>query len=48
MLGVVPKKEVNTFCLIHHLSFSKGALVNDGIDLELCSVVYTSFDMPGN
>lgn len=43
-LGVVTKKEANKFRLIHHLSFPKGASVNDGIDPELCSVVYTSFD----
>ncbi|XP_066430821.1 vomeronasal type-2 receptor 26-like [Eleutherodactylus coqui] len=43
-LGVVPKREPNKFRLIHHLSYSKGASVNDGIDAELCSVVYTSFD----
>ncbi|XP_066450415.1 hatching enzyme 1.2-like [Eleutherodactylus coqui] len=43
-LGVVPKKEPNKFRLIHHLSYPKGASVNDGIDPELCSVVYTSFD----
>lgn len=44
-LGVVPKKETNNFRLIHHLSFPKGASVNKGIDPELCSVVYTSFDV---
>ncbi|KAM3932738.1 uncharacterized protein RB166_005767 [Leptodactylus fuscus] len=43
-LGVVPKKEPNQFRLIHHLSYPKGASVNDGIAPELCSVVYTSFD----
>lgn len=43
-LGVVPKKEANKFHLIHHLSFPRGVLVNDGIDPELCSVVYTSFE----
>ncbi|XP_066431505.1 uncharacterized protein [Eleutherodactylus coqui] len=43
-LGVVPKKEPNKFRLIHHLSYPRGASVNDGIDPELCSVVYTSFD----
>ncbi|XP_075129430.1 uncharacterized protein LOC142202939 [Leptodactylus fuscus] len=43
-LGVVPKKEPNKFRMIHHLSFPEGSSVNDGIDPELCSVVYTSFD----
>ncbi|KAM3928083.1 uncharacterized protein RB166_006211 [Leptodactylus fuscus] len=43
-LGVVPKKEPNKFRMIHHLSFPEGSSVNEGIDPELCSVVYTSFD----
>ncbi|KAM9323893.1 complement factor B-like [Gastrophryne carolinensis] len=43
-LGVVPKKEKGKFRLIHHLSFPKGGSVNDGIDRELSSVAYTSFD----
>ncbi|XP_077113673.1 uncharacterized protein LOC143768954 [Ranitomeya variabilis] len=43
-LGVVPKKDPNKFRLIQHLSYPKGRSVNDGIDPELCSVVYTSFD----
>ncbi|XP_040294444.1 uncharacterized protein LOC121005739 [Bufo bufo] len=43
-LGLIPKKEPNKFRLIHHLSFPKGASVNEGIDPELCSVVYASFD----
>ncbi|KAM9319746.1 uncharacterized protein PAF06_004160 [Gastrophryne carolinensis] len=43
-LGVVPKKERGKFRLIHHLSFPRGGSVNDGIDKELASVSYTSFD----
>ncbi|KAM9326262.1 uncharacterized protein PAF06_002450 [Gastrophryne carolinensis] len=43
-LGVVPKKEPGKFRLIHHLSFPRGGSVNDGIDKELSSVSYTSFD----
>lgn len=43
-LGLVPKKEPNKFRLIHHLSYPAGASVNDGIDADLCKVVYTSFD----
>ncbi|KAM9319605.1 uncharacterized protein PAF06_003991 [Gastrophryne carolinensis] len=43
-LGVVPKKEKGKFRLIHHVSFPKGGSVNDGIDRELSSVAYTSFD----
>lgn len=30
--------------LIHHLSYPKGASVNDFIIAELCSVRYTSLD----
>lgn len=44
LLGVVPKKEPNKFRLIHHLSFPKGASVNDAIAPEMCAVTYTSFD----
>lgn len=43
--GFVPKKEPNKFRLIHHLSYPAGSSVNDGIDPELCKVVYTSFDV---
>ena len=48
LLGVVPKKEPNKFRLIHHLSYPKGASFNYGIDADLCSVVYTSFDAAVN
>jgi hypothetical protein len=30
-LGVVPKRALGKYCLIHHLSFPRGASVNDGI-----------------
>ncbi|XP_063297730.1 apolipoprotein L6-like [Pelobates fuscus] len=43
-LVVVPKKEADKFRMIHHLSYPKGASVNDDIDKALCSVSYTSFD----
>lgn len=43
-LGLVPKKEPQKFRLIHHLSYPAGGSVNDGIDPELCSVSYASFD----
>ena len=43
-LGLVPKKEVGSFRLIHHLSYPSGDSVNDFIDPNLCSVEYTSFD----
>ncbi|XP_073502613.1 uncharacterized protein [Phyllobates terribilis] len=41
-LGLVPKKEPGKYRLIHHLSFSQGLYVNDGISKE--EVSYTSFD----
>lgn len=43
-LGLVPKKEPGSVRLIHNLSLPKGCSVNAGIDPELCSVSYTSFD----
>ena len=43
-LGLVPKKEVGSFRLIHHLSYPSGDSVNDFIDPNFCSVEYTSFD----
>lgn len=43
-LGVVPKKELNKFRLIHHLSHPRGGSVNDSIYPDLCMVSFTSFD----
>lgn len=43
-LGVVPKREPNTYRLIHHLSFPLGASLNDEIDESLCSVSYSTFE----
>lgn len=43
-LGVVPKKEPNSYRLIHHLSYPKGGSLNDEIDDSLASVSYSSFD----
>lgn len=43
-LGLVPKKETNKSRLIHHLSYPAEMSVNDGIDLELCKVIYASFN----
>lgn len=43
-LGVVPKREPNSFSLIQHLSFPKGGSLNDEIDDSLCSVAYATFD----
>lgn len=43
-LGIVPKKEPNSFRLIYHLSFPIGFSLNDDIDPTWCSVQYSSFD----
>ena len=41
-LGVVPKKSPGEFRFIHHLSFPKGASVNDGISHENSTVWYAT------
>lgn len=43
-LGLVPKKEPNSFRLIHNLSFPKDDSLNDCMDKADASVHYTSFD----
>ena len=43
-LGVVPKKAPGEYRLIHHLSFPRGASVNDGISTEDTSVQYARVD----
>ena len=43
-LGVVPQKTPGEFRLIHHLSFPKGASVNDGISSEHSTVSYCRVD----
>ncbi|CAH3139098.1 unnamed protein product [Porites lobata] len=43
-LGVVPKKVPCEFRLIHHLSYPKGLLVNDGIPHEYSSVSYANIE----
>ena len=43
-LGLVPKKEVGAFRLIHDQSFPKGDSVNFCIPRECCSVTYEDFD----
>lgn len=43
--GVVPKKEPNSFRLIHHLSFhGVDGSMNNEIDGSLCSVTYATFE----
>lgn len=44
MSNFAPKKEPNTFCLIHNLYFPFGASLNDSIDKDLVSVSYSTFD----
>lgn len=43
-LGVVPKKEQDSYRLIHHLSFPKGGSINDQISDDLASVHYATFE----
>ena len=43
-LGVIPKKTPGEFRMIHHLSYPKGASINDGIPPEFSSVKYASVD----
>ena len=43
-LGVVPKKTQGSYCLIHHLSYPRGASVNDGIAPEHSAVSYAQID----
>ena len=43
-IGLVPKREPNTFRLIHHLSFPYGSSINDYINKDMCTVHYESFD----
>ena len=43
-LGLVPKKQLGEFRMIHHLSFPKGTSVNDGIPDAETSVRYATVD----
>ena len=43
-LGVVPKKAPAEYRLIHHLSFPRGASVNDGISTEDALVQHARVD----
>ena len=43
-IGLIPKQQPGEWRLITHLSFPKGASINDGIPDEICSVKYLSFD----
>ena len=42
-VGLIPKTD-GSWRLITHLSYPPGISVNDGIDNNLCSVTYTTFD----
>lgn len=43
-LGVIPKKELGSFGVIHDLSYPKGKPINDLIPNSLTSVSYKDFD----
>ena len=43
-IGLVPKKEPNSFRLIHDLSFPKGQGINASIPTEFASVKYETID----
>ena len=43
-LGLVPKKELGQWRIIHHLSFPKGFSINDGIPVENSTVQYQNID----
>lgn len=43
-LGIVPKKEPNSFKLIHHLSYPAGDSLNDPISEAMTTVTYASFE----
>ena len=43
-IGLVPKSEPGKYRLIQHLSYPDGSSINDGIDRDMCTVHYTSFD----
>jgi hypothetical protein len=43
-LGIVPKKEIGKFRVIHDLSFPEGGSVNSGIDAEAAAVNYETLD----
>lgn len=42
-LGLVTKKELDKFCLIHHLSYPLGSSLNDKVKYFEASVSYASF-----
>lgn len=43
-LGLVPKKAVGEFRLIHHLSYPEGTSINHNIPKDLCTVQYQSVE----
>lgn len=43
-LGLVPKKAVGEFRLIHHLSYPEGMSINHNIPKDLCTVQYQSVE----
>ena len=43
-LGVIPKKTPGDFRMIHHLSYPKGASINDNIPAAFSAVKYATVD----
>lgn len=43
-LGIIPKKEPNSYRLIYHLSYPYDDSFNDQIETSLSSVTYASFE----
>lgn len=42
-MGIVPKKELGSFHLVHHLSYSGDSLNDEVVDFD-ASITYASFD----
>jgi hypothetical protein len=43
-LGLVPKKKVGEYWVIHHLSYPDHLSINDGIPQDKCTVQYQTID----
>ena len=43
-LGLVPKKKVGEYRVIHHLSYPDHLSINDGIPQDKCTVQYQTID----
>ena len=47
-IGLRPKPQPGKYRMIHHLSYPDGESINDGINSDVCSMHYTSFDVAIN